>query len=174
VTASFYAEHLFLARRYLIAFSLVLMLWVPFGLEKLIQQRQQRFSRSLLTITMLLMLISAIGGLFEFGHSKNHIRLAGDWLATNTNQQSIIYVNSVQLMYYSQHHRNDFFPRIKEYVGTNIFTNDAWKKYDYIALNLSQDESATIKSRASQNQWAQLTEFSNTHGDKVIIYQVRR
>src|SRR5262249_12863607 len=104
ITSLFLAQHLFLSKRYLIALSLVLMLWVPFALDKLIQAWQSKEAPAwLMPFVLSLLLITSLGGIFDFGYSKAYMRRAGDWLAENVPPTATLYSNDYQIMYYSQH-----------------------------------------------------------------------
>ena len=106
VTAGFFTQHLFLAKRYLIAFSLVLMLWVPFALNQLWQQSQMTSrARALLAVVVVGIFLSSLGGIVEFGYSKAYIRQAGSWVVENVPERASLYINDEQLMYYSQRYQ---------------------------------------------------------------------
>ena len=102
ITLGFLAEHSFLSKRYLIAMTLVFMLFVPFALNDLITKSRvtkkwnHRFG---LMILLFMILISSLGGVFHFGYSKSYIRQAGDWLAINIPQNASLYINDITLMY---------------------------------------------------------------------------
>jgi hypothetical protein len=159
ITLGFFAEHLFLAKRYLIAFTLSLMIWVPYALDHLIGKSTQVRYRTALYTVSLLVLVSAVGGMFDFGHSKLYIRQAGNWLAVNVPSNAKLYVNDPQLMYYSEHNRDVFFKVIKNPLGE-------WQQYDYIALRLRQGEKQTLPLSS-------VAEFANKRGDNVVIYKIK-
>ena len=48
-------------------------------------------------------ILSALGGIVDFGYSKAYIHTAGDWLAAHVPAKATLYANDYQLMYYSQH-----------------------------------------------------------------------
>jgi hypothetical protein len=178
ITSLFLLQRFFLSKRYLIALSLVLMLWVPFALEKLIQQRNVRGNKIILFVLMLSIGVSSIGGLFEFGASKVYIQEAGGWLALETPPHAKIYSNDYQVLYYSQHFNQDLFSVLARFSALQPLASDEWRHYDYLALRLNikdQDE----RRKRLDHFIAQFTDpplktFSNQRGDKVAIYRVQK
>jgi len=158
VTLCFFAERLFLAKRYLIAFTLTLMIWVPYAIDHIIQKSTEQRHRAMLYVMAILIAISAVGGIFNFGYSKLYIRDAGTWIASNVPLSAKLYVNDPQLMYYSAHDRSKFF-RIEPMGST--------KQYDYIALRVRHGDSIALAEPVA-------AEFTNKRGDKVVIYKARR
>lgn len=164
VTAVFFAENMFLSKRYLLALSLTLMLWVPFALDNLAAQWSKR--KWPIVLALFLVIVSGLGGIFEFGHSKKYLRDAGDWLAQNLPRDAKLYSNDYQVMYYSAHFGNDIFTKAREF--TAQIPNDSWQQYDYVALRL--DKSSNLAPLAAFGAPAQ--QFKNKRGDQVLIYKV--
>jgi hypothetical protein len=172
ITFTFFAEHLFLSKRYLIAFSLVFMIWAPFALEKLLQQRPVLRDRALLILVVFGIFISSLGGLFNFGYSKRYIRDAGVWLAQNVPANESLYSNSGQVMYYSKHFEEGFYKSSYRYNHTNIAKTDDWKHYHYIALRLGVHESNGLLTALENSRLQPMQEFANKRGDRVVIYKM--
>jgi hypothetical protein len=174
ITSFFLAEHLFLSKRYLIALSLVLMLWVPFSLNKLITEwRSKNISPVILPLIAIFILTNSLGGLFNFGHSKAYIRYAGDWLTNNVPVDAELYSNDYQLMYYSNHFGNEIFQKVKEYREEESAMKNQWKNYDYLAIRVGkkdQEDNPIIK----EIKTVPVQVFSNKRGDQVRIYKVEQ
>src|SRR5579883_3069988 len=171
ITFGFLLEHLFLSKRYLIALSLIFMLWVPFALDDLLQRGSSPRYRKLFLLSVLLIVITSLGGFLNFGHSKKYIREAGDWLADHLPPQAMLYANDDQLMYYSQHFGTQIFDKMQRYHHLDIMANDQWKQYDYIALRVNQKDKDS--HNALQNiPLSPVQVFNNGRGDAVIIYAV--
>jgi hypothetical protein len=169
ITGAYLAENLFISKRYLIALSLVFMLWVPFALDKLIAQRCQH--RVLLSIVILLFLMNAAGTTFHLGSSKSYIREAGNWLQQNVPQQSALYSNDELVMYYSDHFGNAIFPQARLNSDLSVIANGHWKQYDYLALRLThRDESDNSILKELPNPPSRV--FANRRGDEVVIYKI--
>jgi len=172
VTGLFLAEHLFLSKRYLIALSLILMLWVPFALDRLFQQWQERQLKSWMAGVVVVMLcVSAIGGVVRFGYSKDYMRQAGDWLAFHVEANDSLYSNDYQIMYYSKHFDNDIFQKIKEYKQEDVLAEGRWKDYDYLALRVSKKDFSSGHGIVNEITRAPVKIFSNARGDQVRIYK---
>jgi len=171
ITVIFFLQHFFLSKRYLIAFSLILMFYVPFALDHLWQRRTQFTHQILLFVALFFIFISSLGGVFEFGPSKSYIQEAGDWIHQNVPKKASLYVNDYQLTYYTQHYPNDLFKRVPEFLSINFAKNKHWKNYQFVALRLShRDDISTIKSNFPSHP---IKTFMNKRGDQVIIYQIK-
>ena len=173
ITFCFFAQHLFLSKRYLIALSLIFMFWVPFALDQLYRERHHAKQKILLWIVSLAIIISALGGIFDFGHSKAYIRSAGDWVATNIPQQASLYANDYQLMYYTQHFKQTMYQVLNDNVDINHIAHGKWKKYDYLVIRLDKHDDAQINQTMKSIPLKPLQIFTNKHGDQVAIYQVK-
>jgi hypothetical protein len=171
ITFVFLTENMFLAKRYLIALSLALMLWVPFALDHLIETRRR--IKWLLPTTISLMVLTALGGIFDFGYSKAYVRDSGEWLAIHAPQSAKIYSNDLQVMYYSKHFGDDLFIQSNQFASIAQLNNQAWKNFDYIALHLYAKNKAQNVSITNAITLTPANVFANKRGDQVIIYQVK-
>lgn len=174
ITAAFFAEHLFLSRRYLIALSLIFMLWVPYALEVLLIQWQLKRMRFATILVAVCMFASAMGGIIDFGYSKTYIRTAGEWLSEHASTQAKIYANDIQLMYYSQHFGDVIFMKEKEFQDLSVIAQGRWKQYDYLALRLGHDLSPQEAQLLKEIGSAPVVEFKNKRGDRVAIFAIKK
>src|SRR5579883_3017403 len=165
VTAIFLAENMFLSKRYLMALSLTLMLWAPFALDYFFSIAKK--TKWPVILVLFFMILWSLGGIFDFGYSKQYIRDAGDWLAQNVPAKASLYSNDYQVMYYSGHFGNAIFEKSKAYSNENIYANSHLKHYDYVALRVKKQDSMDFKKLGQKVQ-----EFSNKRGDKVVIFKV--
>lgn len=170
ITAVFLAQNMFLSKRYLVALSLVLMLWVPFALQALIKQWRTR--KWPLVLAIFFMAISSVGGIIDFGPSKKYIHDAGDWLAVNAQNDAAIYSNDYQVMYYSQHFGSELFDKILIY--TNMFNTATvdWKRYDYVALRVDKKYLSHDTGLLKAIPFQPVIVFKNKRGDEVRIYRM--
>ena len=129
ITIAFYAQHYFLSKRYLIALSLVLMLWVPYGLDKLLRKSHRRHYRTAFTVAMVWVIAASLGGIFDFGYSKVYICEAGECLANNVPASTPVYANNVQLMYYSHLFGNHLFEKQMQYVNHDMVAGFQFIRY---------------------------------------------
>jgi hypothetical protein len=169
VTAVYLAENIFISKRYLIALTLVFMLWVPFALDKLLQEKKQRLV--LCSAVGILLLLNAIGTLFHFGYSKNYILEAGDWLDQNVPRQAALYSNDELVMYYSKHFGNDIFRQARANTDLAVIAEGQWKHYDYLALRINKPQAQNISLLKELNS-PPLQVFANRRGDEVVIYKI--
>lgn len=169
ITLVFLGQSMFLSKRYLIALSLVLMLWVPFALFALVQQWKKR--KWPLILAVLFILISALGGLFNFGYSKAYIREAGQWVSQNVPANAKLYSNDLQFMYYSNHFGNQIYTQYQIYSAPNVLSHHQWKQYDYLALRVDQKELNSATSIVRRMDLTPIQIFQNKRGDQIRIYR---
>ncbi len=171
ITSMFLVDNMFLAKRYLIALSLILMLWVPFALHYLIQQWSVR--KWPVMLALFLIVLCGISGIVDFGYSKKYIRDAGVWLAVNAPEDAKIYSNDLQVLYYSNHFGNVIFAKEKEFVDMNVIKQDKWRQYDYLALQITKQDLNKSFGVLQEIRQQPVVVFHNKRGDRVIIYQVK-
>jgi len=172
ITALFLAERLFLSKRYLIALSLLLMLWVPFALDKLIEAwKMQRLPKMAKPLVIIGLAVSSLGGIFDFGYSKAYLHQAGTWLAENVRHDQSIYSNDYHVMYYSNHFGNDIFTKFHEYTDSNFNKSKHPKRFDYLALQWSKKDLPDNMAELAKPNLKLVKVFSNRRGDQVRIYK---
>lgn len=166
ITLTFFLENGFLSKRYIEALALTLMLWMPFALDYLWRQQKKIFYFAIVA-----MCVVGIGGIHSFGYSKSYLYDAGNWMASNIPQEATIFTNDATVMYYSNHFGFDLFNTFNQYQNLSTIENGQWKKYNYLALRLSNQE----------NSWTKIAEtvtlkpikiFRNKRNDRVAIYKV--
>ncbi len=168
ITFGFLLQHVFLSNRYLIALSLILMLWVPFALNNLFEQRNRLCAYAAVFFIM----IFSLGGIFDFGYSKLYIHQGGDWIAANVPATASLYANDYQLMYYSKHFGNQIFDVLPNYTKLNAVMNSKWKQYDYIALRIGHEKENQWKIVQQEINRVPVAEFQNKRGDRVVVYKL--
>lgn len=169
ITALFLAEHMFLSKRYLIALSLIVMLWVPFALQQL--SMKWAYQKWPVMLALILMAASSLGGVFEFGHSKKYIHDAGIWLADNTPVDSKVFSNDILVMYYSHRFGKDLFANEKNFKNINIVNNGKWKQYQYLALRIDKKDLSMSMPLIQEINEQPIKVFANKRGDQVRIYK---
>lgn len=169
VTSGFLAEHNFLSKRYLIAQTLTLMCWAPFGLDAVLRQWNQR--KGWVSLVVFLLFLTSLGGMFDFGYSKKYIHDAGDWVRLNIPLSASLYANDIQVSYYSQHFGNELFTKMDDYSSLNTIANGNWKKFDVLVLRLSHQEVVDQGKLLNEINTLLVQGFSNKRGDQVRIYR---
>jgi hypothetical protein len=170
VLAIFFAQRIFFAKRYLIALILVLLLWVPFALDKLLREPGSR-QRVLAYIAMLALFISSLGVITNTGTSKHYIREAGDWLGHNLPPASKFYTNDIQLAYYANQYGNTIFDVMQDQRKDTAMPLQA---YDYAALRIGKNKEEAVASAVKAARAELLHVFENKNGDQVTIYKIPR
>lgn len=168
ITFIFLSQNMFLSKRYLVALSLALMLWVPFILNDLLQKWPRQKWPIVLAVTSILLF--SLGGIFDFGHSKNYIYDAGTWLAKNTKPDAKIYSNDLLVMYYSNHFGNHVFKEAKRFKHFNKTNDSSLEKFDYVALRLDKDKLDKTGMLALMDS-SPVQVFANKRGDQVQVYK---
>lgn len=171
ITLVFFAQHLFLSKRYLIALSLTLLLWAPFGLARLSEAALAGQRKLIYYTALFLVVLSSMGVILDRGPTKTYVRDAGSWIALNVPQTASLYVNDFQLMYYSQHEGFDIFKKIPIMRNPTNLADGLWKHYEYVALRIRGDDTRWASIAIAMNQQPVKT-FSGPHGDTVLIYKI--
>lgn len=175
LTMIFLAESLFISKRYLIALSLLLMLWVPFAIDDLIQKWSSKRHRVLLSCIALLFFVSALGGVVEFGRSKFFVRSAGTFIAETIPVNAKLYVNDFQLMYYTRHFGANIFKVLPAYLQMDNIIHGQWKQYDYLALRLRKKDNSAIAGLLTElSDIKPVKIFSDMHGNRVAVYKLHK
>lgn len=161
VTSLFFVERLFFAKRYLIALSLILFLWLPFALEQLIASGYKK--RFAAYFAMLVLFASTLGTITDNGHSKFYIRDAGNWLATHVPANTPLYTNDILIAYYSNHFGNHIFTKMQDY--------KTFQPAPYMAIRVGKHQADHLLTTIKQSSAVPVEVFKNNHGDQIIIYQ---
>lgn len=174
VTGVFFLENLFLSKRYLVALCLILMLFVPFGLDDILQKSSKQLHYRIgLWVISICIFLTSLGGIFDFGYSKSYIGNAGKWVENHVPANASLYVNDYQLMYHTNFFGDDLFDKFKFYSAIATFTNHNWERFDYMALRINKYENTYMTILADEvSKQEVLAEFANKRGDKVVIYKV--
>lgn len=173
MTLGFIAESLFISKRYLVGLTLVLMFWVPFALNDLIEKWPSMRHRIFLIFMALVFLITALSGVIEFGRSKFYIRTAGEWMETGIPANAKLYTNDYQLMYYSKHFGMHIFEVLPSYMQVDNVTQGKWKNYDYLALRLRKHGNDSISPLLNELQnRLPIKIFNDKQGNRIAVYQI--
>ncbi len=164
ITFSFLLQNWFLAKRYLMALSLTLMLWIPYALIK-----QKKW---VLNVLLTVIVLSSFINVLNISHSKAYIREAGNWLSENAPKTASIYSNDYQLMYYSKHFGDNIFPKSSSFIGLENLKKQDLTQYDYLAVRLNSKDKDAIDWVHSKIPLVPIKVFANAHGDHIVIYQV--
>lgn len=170
ITSVFFAEHLFLSKRYLIAMTLTLFLWLPFALNQLAKTCLEKWQRFAYVFALFLIVLSSMGVILNRGPSKAYVREAGDWLAVNIPKEASLFVNDGQLMYYARHDGLDMFLKLHTMNDPSALSEGQWRHYEYIALRVRGDDTRWSAAAVAMNKEPVRT-YSGPHGDTILIYK---
>ena len=99
----FLLNHLFLTERYILALSLILLWWVPFGIEKVYQQviamPRAIKKTSIITLVSLFFIATFLAGFIHIGTSKRHIDKAIVWLKPRIAEEDRVLTNNHLVLY---------------------------------------------------------------------------
>lgn len=170
ITAVFFSQHLFLSKRYLIAFTLTLSVWLPFALLQLSTLRASVSQRLAYYAAIFFLVLSSVGVIINSGPSKAYLREAGDWLAVNVPSEQSLFINDGQLMYYAKHYGLSQFKMNQQMHDPAALANGQWHHYQYIALRVRGDDTRWASAAIAMNQQP-VRSFSGPHGDAILIYK---
>ncbi len=160
----FLYESFFLSYRFLMPASLLILLFVPFALERIYNNIRENKNRSLKifnTIIMLTFFVLFIGAYMPPKHSKAYIRDAAIWIRHNIPSDCPIYSNDYvpELSYYSKHQIKKIIPSQKK-----IITNG------YLVLSI---RSQIKKKDFCSGDLTRLAYFSNNEGKVIYIFRCK-
>jgi hypothetical protein len=165
VTAVFLCQEFFVSYRYIALLCLLLLLSIPFALERVYVNWKIRHelvgSRWIFPVVLLGLMYTAIGSVTHFGPSKTYIVKAGQWVDKNTSPVSKLCCNDEQLFYYANR------PGLR----VDDFSQNQ-KQCDYLALKISRHDIQNKQYlKYLKMQPDQL--FHNKRGDKVLIFKLK-
>ena len=92
----------FLALRYFMLLCIVLAIFVPLILSRMLTMAQAKHQRFIPKLMGLLLVYCAIDAYFSFGADRGYLREAGDWVAENTPESATLVTNNRLVAYYSR------------------------------------------------------------------------
>jgi hypothetical protein len=171
LTTLFLVQAMFMSKRYVIALTLCLLIWAPFGIEAFAQRfkRKDRVYALIFWITLLVNNAS----LMNVSYSKSYLANAGQWLASHTHKTDRLYTNAEQVMYYAGRTGSDFFKIAHEFAPVSFLTIDKINQYDYLALQSTKNDLQQYGAVIRQLDALPVSVFFNSNHDEVRIYKVK-
>ncbi|MBY0378513.1 MAG: hypothetical protein K2Q33_08125, partial [Gammaproteobacteria bacterium] len=168
----FLINNLFLTSRYILAFSLLILLWAPFGLEQIYQKAiilpQRKCRLGVAVILIAFFIFSLLYSMVHIGASKQYVADAAQWLEQRIEPQDRLLVNDPAILYRAKGAIPTWNEDLKDLQHNNM--NCQFAVYRYVA----------IKFRRKNNPLEQcsnlklLQSYRNKRGDTVNIYGVNR
>ncbi len=164
----FLMNQLFLTNRYVLALSLLILLWAPFGIDRLYQKAWASSRKWRLSFTTAVTCFFIFSGLFSFVHigaSKQYLYDAVGWLQKHTGENDRIAVNESVMLYQVK----GAIPTWNEDFLRSETANCQFSPYRYVVIKIHHT-----------NPWARCTNltllksFHNDRRDTLNIYTVVR
>jgi len=172
ITTTFFAMHFFLSRRYLMAQSLILMLFVPFCLNYLIEHANTLYRKGVLVVIIVWLLLVNSHLFYAGGDRHHYIMTAGQWVNSFVPASESLYTNDEFVLYYAKRHRDTFFQTMHQYQqlpATSLPT------VDYMAINTKKPSAAQWLALINASPNAVLIRrFENKHHQQILIYHLTR
>ncbi|GAB4392186.1 MAG: hypothetical protein Tsb005_05150 [Gammaproteobacteria bacterium] len=130
---AFIFHNAFLNSRYLMGLVLLLLLKIPFALDKIFVKRS--WLNYLVILGLCALLVKSV---VHFGHSKTYLVKAGNWLEQHTEPQAKIFSNSDILVFYAN--RPDNQPEYDGSLAIESLTLDALSEYNYMAIRVTNEK----------------------------------
>ncbi|MCP4089306.1 MAG: hypothetical protein GY746_05895 [Gammaproteobacteria bacterium] len=180
VISIFLSRKFFLSARWVIPAALTLLLFVPFMLDKALDDwrscigRKPKYMRVTYIVFGLFVVYGMLDGLISTSPSKIYVKDAGVWIKNNIDKDSSIYTNYNRVLYYSG--------RMEKYRGSHsirkMLKNISRRKllrFDYLALQFRQSD-AVIMERLNvvSNCLLEVKRFSGPRKSDVVIFKTRR
>lgn len=159
------------AGRYYILSTLLLLLFIPFGLDYYWQKLKQSsyyhdYTKLVNSILSLGIVIIAYSGIISSGYSKAYIKHAGNWFKQQNLPTNQTYSNNSQLNFLSGLNNNLLLLEDENQIPSNP------KNISYLLLKVKKKQyqlQAQIKDLEKNNTITVLNKFSNKRGDQVVV-----
>lgn len=167
--AIFLVNHLFLTVRYVLALSLLVLLWTPFGLDHIYQKimalSHRKYRLSMAFVLVAFFIFNLLYGVVHIGPSKQYVKDATSWLQQHVEAKDRIVVNDSMMLY-----------NVKGPIST--WSEDRRIFSDTTDCQFSAYRYVVIKFRKQTNPLEKCTNlhlvqsYRNARNDRVNIYEV--
>ena len=177
ILSIFILRNHFLTGRFPLGLSLVLMLAIPFFIERIYRYIKTHglnlWQKSVAGILAIVLLLFVLDGIVITGPKKDYIKQAGQWYASNVGYSENYFSNSSIFSYYagqiteSRSHT--------DYISENLillFQSQKWKKLDYLVIKIPRKDKKLRKYIEKYMVPAPIKEFSSKRGDVIRIYKL--
>lgn len=159
--------------RYTLTIAVTVLMASPFVFSYLWQrwgEPGQGRGKWILPLLMVAVLLLGVNGLDVFT-SKVHLAEAGRWIRDNTPAEATLHSNNLIVIHYSgkdAFHENDNYSWKHSYA---IIKGKAWRNFDYIAIELSDDDYPWLEWLEIHLHGPPLKRITGDHGSSVFIYK---
>jgi hypothetical protein len=172
ITASFFSIHFFLARRYLMAQNLLLMLLVPFGLNYLWEMKDRIKRYLVITLILAWMISSNYHLLLMSDDNHGYLRYAGNWLKHYTVANEPIYTND-QFILYSVSDKQTYYPTLSRYFSIANAPKNQLNQFHYAVVNNKEPGAEALLGELKRINAVEVRHFENKRGSQVLIYRLQ-
>ena len=159
----------FLSTRYVMLLCIVLALFIPLLLSRILTMAQAKHQRYVPKLIGLLLLYCAVDAYISFGANRGYLREAGDWIAQNTPESTRLLTNNRVVAYYSR--------RVEDYDELQIMlTEDDILQLSAGNLIGFEEDTYTVglfEREAVQTAVEEVIRFGDESGRQLIIYSRR-
>jgi len=176
VTVLFLAQDFFLVNRYVAYLAMVLMVWVPFALERIYLNWQARCTsftgKHWFYPTLILLMSVSMLSVMGNGRSQNYIVRAGAWYQQHLVRNARVFTNNNRALFYATPDPEIFYTdsgTVSQLSKNNV------KQYHYLFLQFDHrrsSEMAMDKQILAKLDIKLIKTFSNKRNDQIDIYRV--
>jgi hypothetical protein len=166
--------NLYLDPRHGLVLSLILTVPAAVGLTTVLQDipDKQAYPRWVIVLCgAVLLSIGLIAG-NRFGDAHKYRMEAGRWLLENTPANATVLSNSNQILFYAN--RGSADPDLlmrSSFPSVDLASLRDWKTYDWIALELRQNQTRQIAKLEEKIGQTAMKAFENSRGDKILVFK---
>lgn len=186
ITYTFTWLSFFVNARYLIPMCLPLLVLAVPGTQYFIAKLKMFNSSARIgkhSFVLLLVVYLICSGGMRFGHSRDYIYNAGQWVdsqfsGTNgPNRHLRIYSNNRQLMYYSHLYSitspewDQFTVPVIHYSALKLLQHAQLRNYDVLLVLVYRSDKPIVDAMLKNLPFHEIKKFSNNRGDAVVILQ---
>lgn len=174
VLSLFLLKMFFLTGRYPMPLALTLMLVLPFHLIALQDRWRMGQIRPLvrtlyLALAGLAVVAVCVDGLVTFGPSKQHIKMAGLWIAHEAPASARLYTNDEVVAYYAGRWQPIDYDGFNETLRQ--LREGGWRNFDYLAIRAKKHDKALETAARQAVGQEPVKVFVNNHGERLLIFQ---
>lgn len=176
VPTIFIISRWFMRGRFLMPFTLLLLIWVPFTLYAIYERYHKhaiihRYSRLIKTTLIALVFGLLIDGMISFNSPASVVKESAQWIDQNTSEQATLYSNNFPLLYYAHRPGSDFNAIPIAPPLETVLSDKNWKKYDYLALFIKRKDKKTEQLISQYIPYPPIQRFENSRGYQVWIFK---
>jgi cell division protein FtsB len=167
----------FLAGRYPIALSLILLIPLPFFINSICQQIKEKrvtnLQKKIILTSIILFTFASIDGVVSFGAKKDYLKRAGIWVSSNSDQNNeTFYTNNLAVDYYAgspsgKRIRNEKLDTVIKKLNSGKLAS-----INILAIQVSRKNPEGLPRLVNSLNTNPTKAFENKAGDSVYIFKL--